>query len=130
MSENKTIRIDKYLWAVRVYKTRSMASDACRKGKIIINNIQVKPSRGIVADEIIQVKKPPLLYTFRVIEPIEKRVSTKIAGQFVEDLTSNEEKEKLIIRQSAGVLFREKGSGRPTKRDRRVIDKLNEGFSN
>ncbi len=71
MTENKTVRVDKYLWAIRVYKTRSIASDACRKGKVIINNIQVKPSRGIVPDEIIHVKKPPLLLTYRVIEPVE-----------------------------------------------------------
>ena len=88
MAENKSIRIDKFLWSVRIYKTRSIASDACSKGKIIINNIQVKPSRIISKNEIIQVKKPPVIYTYRVVEPVENRISAKLAGEFIEDLTS------------------------------------------
>ena len=88
------MRIDKFLWAVRIYKTRSIASEECRKGRIIIKDIQVKPSRIVSRDEIITVKKPPVTYTFRVMEPIENRVSAKIAGQFIEDLTPETEKDK------------------------------------
>jgi ribosome-associated heat shock protein Hsp15 len=124
MTDNKPVRIDKYLWAVRLYKTRSIASDECRKGRIIINDIPVKPSRIISKDEIILVKKPPVNYTFRVIEPIENRVSAKIAGQFVEDLTPDTEKAKLDITQAGGIGQRVRGTGRPTKKERRLIDKF------
>jgi ribosome-associated heat shock protein Hsp15 len=126
MGDNKNIRIDKFLWAVRLYKTRSIAADECRKGRIIINNIQVKPSRIILKNETITVKKLPVIYTFRVIEPIENRVSAKLVEQFVEDLTSNDERAKLNIKQVGGIVYRDKGTGRPTKKERRLIDKLTE----
>jgi ribosome-associated heat shock protein Hsp15 len=129
MADNKPVRIDKFLWSVRLYKTRSIASDECRKGRIIINNIQVKPSRIITKNEIIIVKKPPVIYTYKVIEPVENRVSAKLTELFVEDLTTAEEKAKLDIRQPLGTVYRDKGSGRPTKKERRVIDKLKEDFN-
>lgn len=124
MSETKEIRVDKYLWSVRLYKTRSIASDECRKGRIFINNIQVKPSRTITKGEIIIVKKPPVNYTFRVIEPIENRVSAKLVSRFLEDITPEEEKLKLDYRQAGGTFYRDKGTGRPTKKERRLIDRL------
>jgi ribosome-associated heat shock protein Hsp15 len=124
MTDSKTIRIDKFLWSVRIYKTRSIASDECRKGRIFINDVQVKPSRAVLKDEIIIVKKPPVNYSYKVIEPIENRVSAKLVGQFIEDLTSAEEKAKLDIRQSVGIVFRDKGTGRPTKKERRLIDRI------
>jgi ribosome-associated heat shock protein Hsp15 len=129
MAENKTIRIDKYLWSVRVYKTRSLASEACRKGKIIINDIPVKPSRMISENEIIVVKKPPVTFKFRVIVPIENRVSAKIVSLYAEDLTSDEEKAKLDLKQTVVSGFRDKGTGRPTKKERRLIDRLQDDFS-
>jgi ribosome-associated heat shock protein Hsp15 len=124
MPENKAIRIDKFLWSVRIYKTRSIASDECRKGRIIIGNIQVKPSRTVIRDEIITVKKPPVIYTYRVIEPIENRVGAKLVSNFIEDLTPEEEKAKLDLSHSGGIVYREKGTGRPTKKERRLIDRL------
>ena len=124
MTDNKPVRIDKFLWSVRLYKTRSIASDECRKGRIIINNIQAKPSRIILKNEIIIVKKPPVIYSYRVIEPIENRVSPKLAELFAEDLTTEKEKAKLVIRQQLGIGFRDKGSGRPTKKERRLIDRI------
>jgi len=124
MPDNKHIRIDKFLWSVRIYKTRSIASDECRKGRIIINDIQVKPSRVVLKNEKITVKKPPVVFSFRVIEPIENRVSAKLVDQFVEDLTPQEEKAKLNIRQSIGIGYRDKGTGRPTKKERRQIDRI------
>ncbi len=124
MADNKTIRIDKFLWSVRIYKTRSIASDECRKGRIFINDAQVKPSRTVLKDEIIVVKKPPVIFSYKVIEPIENRVSAKLVGQFLEDLTPAEEKAKLDIRQSVGIVFRDKGTGRPTKKERRLIDRI------
>lgn len=124
MSDSKPVRIDKFLWSVRLYKTRSIASEECRKGRILIREIQVKPSRIIFEDEIITVKKPPVCYTFRVIEPIENRVSAKIVSQYIENLTPETEIAKLDIRQTAGTVYREKGAGRPTKKERRLIDRL------
>jgi len=124
MAESKEIRIDKYLWSVRLYKTRSIASDECRKGRILISNIQVKPSRTVTKGEIIIVKKPPVNYTFRIIEPIENRVSAKLVSLFLEDITPEEEKLKLDYRQSGGTFYRDKGTGRPTKKERRLIDRL------
>ena len=124
MDDSKSIRVDKFLWAVRLYKTRSIASDECRKGRIIINDIQVKPSRMVQQDEIIIVKKPPVVYTFKVKEPIENRVSAKLVPDFLEDLTPESEKDKLVFRKSTGTIFRDKGTGRPTKKERRLIDKL------
>jgi ribosome-associated heat shock protein Hsp15 len=124
MTDNKPIRIDKFLWSVRIFKTRSIASDECRKGRIIINNIQVKPSRLITKNEIVTVKKPPVIFTYRVIEPIENRVSAKLVEQFVEDLTSEEERAKLDIKHSLALGYRDKGTGRPTKKERRLIDRI------
>jgi ribosome-associated heat shock protein Hsp15 len=124
MRDSKPIRIDKFLWSVRLYKTRSIASEECRKGRILINNIQVKPSRIVLKNEIIVVKKLPVIFTFMVIEPIENRVSAKLVNQFVEDLTTDEEKAKLDVKLAGGIVYRDKGTGRPTKKERRLIDKL------
>jgi len=124
MGDKLNIRIDKFLWSVRIYKTRSIASDECRKGRIIINDIQVKPSRTVLKDEILTIKKPPVIYSYRIIEPIENRVSAKLVEQFIEDITTVEEKAKLDIRQVGGIVYRDKGTGRPTKKERRLIDKI------
>jgi ribosome-associated heat shock protein Hsp15 len=130
MTHKGPIRIDKFLWSVRIYKTRSIASDACNKGKIIVNNIPAKPSRIIAKDDIIHVKKPPIVFTFRVIEPIDKRTSAKLLEQYVEDMTTDEEKAKLDLKQTAGIVYREKGSGRPTKKERRVMDRMQGDLNN
>ena len=122
------VRIDKYLWAVRLYKTRTMATDACRMGRILINDSSVKPSRTIAGNEILTVRKPPVTYTFRVINPIENRVSPKLVINYLEDLTPDSEKVKLEIRKSSPTAFSKKGYGRPTKKERRVIDRWQDGF--
>jgi ribosome-associated heat shock protein Hsp15 len=127
MTENKPVRIDKFLWAVRLFKTRSIASDECRKGRIVIREIQVKPSRIISRDEIITVKKPPVSFIYRVLEPVENRVSAKITGRFIEDLTPETEKAKLEISKSGGTVHRQRGTGRPTKKERRLIDRYQQG---
>ena len=124
MKEN--IRIDKFLWAVRIFKTRSLASEACRKGRIIVNNIQVKPSRIVTINETIIVKKLPLVYTYSVIEPIENRVSAKLVNLYINDITPEEEKVKLLNRELSGFGYRNKGTGRPTKKERRNIERLKE----
>lgn len=128
MTDNKPIRIDKFLWSVRIFKTRSIASDECRKGRIIINNIQAKPSRIVTKNEIVTVKKPPVIFTYKIIEPVENRVSAKLVEQFVEDLTTKEERDKLDLKQPVAVAYRNKGTGRPTKKERRLIDRIKDNF--
>jgi ribosome-associated heat shock protein Hsp15 len=124
MSRNNEIRIDKFLWAVRIFKTRSIASDACRKGKILINDIQVKPSRIVSINEMITVKKLPVIYTYRIIQAIENRVGAKMIHLYIDDITPETEKTKLINREIGGFGYRDRGTGRPTKRERRNIDRL------
>jgi ribosome-associated heat shock protein Hsp15 len=124
MSECKPIRIDKFLWAVRIYKTRSIAADECGKGRIIINDIAVKPSRTVNAGEIITVRKPPVHYKYRIINVLENRVSAKLVSQYIDDLTPDEEKLKLDFSKQSGTFYRDKGAGRPTKKERRVIDRF------
>jgi ribosome-associated heat shock protein Hsp15 len=126
MTDSKNIRIDKYLWAVRIFKTRSLASEACRKGRIIINDIQVKPSRIVARGEIITVKKLPVIYKFEVIDPIENRISAKLVPLYISDITSAEEKLKLLAGNTPRFGFRPKGLGRPTKKERRTIDRFSE----
>lgn len=126
MSDIRSVRIDKYLWAVRIFKTRSLASDACRMGRIIINEALAKPSRMIDGNEIITVKKPPVVYTFRVKKIVENRLSAKLTVDYIEDLTPENEKIKLEIKRSAPSGFRKKGLGRPTKKERRNIDRWKE----
>lgn len=124
MPGNENIRIDKFLWAVRIFKTRSLASEACRKGRIIINNIQVKPSRIISPNETVVIKKLPVIYTIIVKEAIENRVAAKMVSLYITDITPDEEKEKLTNRDLAGFGHRDKGTGRPTKKERRTIDRV------
>jgi ribosome-associated heat shock protein Hsp15 len=128
MSESKPIRIDKFLWSVRIYKTRSIASEACRRGRITISNIQVKPSRYVLKDEIINVRKLPVIYTYRIIQPVENRVSAKLVSNYIQDLTPDEEKIKFDIRRAGFSNYREKGTGRPTKKERRNLDSFIDDF--
>ena len=119
----KDIRVDKWLWAVRIYKTRSKATDACRRGKILIDNIPVKPSRTLKVNDVIQVKKSPVVFSYRVKGLLGKRLSAKVVEEYKEDITPEAELKKL--RQVDNFYIkRDKGAGRPTKKERRVIDKL------
>lgn len=122
----KDYRIDKYLWAVRVYKTRSQASEACRKGKVLMDEIPVKPSRIVKVGDIIVVRKLPVLYTYQVVGLLEKRVSAKDVKAYCEDFTPQSELDKLKKDHITIVFRRERGTGRPTKRERRLMDKLRE----
>ena len=124
MQQEENLRIDKWLWAVRIFKTRSQASEACKKGRVLIDEVQVKPSRVIKIGEIICVKRPPVTYQFKVKGLLGKRQSAKIVLDYVEDITAEEEKLKLEIKKFAGFELRDRGIGRPTKRERRLIDDL------
>ena len=117
------MRIDKWLWSVRIYKTRSKATEACKRGKVIIDNVQVKPSKEIKTGEIVLIRKLPVIYTYKIKGLLQRRQSAKIATECYEDLTSIEELNKLKINETL-FLKRDKGSGRPTKKERRLIDKL------
>lgn len=119
----KGVRIDKWLWAVRIYKTRSLATEACRSGKVIISDVEVKPSREVKTGEIVILKTGPIRKTFKVLGLIENRVSAKLVTQFMEDLTSPEEYKKIEMIRDTRFISRERGAGRPTKRERREIDK-------
>ena len=117
------LRIDKYLWAVRVFKTRSLATDACRKGKVIIDEVQVKPSRIVKEGDVIQVKRNPVVYSYRVKKLLGKRLSAKLVVDYVENITPEEELKKLEVKETF-FIKRDRGAGRPTKKERRIIDKL------
>jgi ribosome-associated heat shock protein Hsp15 len=117
------VRIDKWLWAVRIFKTRSIAADSCNKGRVLINNIPAKPSKELTGNETITVRKPPVIYTYKIKSLVKNRLPAKLVPDYIEDLTSVEELDKLKINETFFVQ-RERGTGRPTKRERRIIDKL------
>lgn len=115
-------RIDKWLWAARIFKTRSLAADACKSGRITLNGAQVKPSRTVKEGDEVGVKKSPVTYTFRVKQAIEKRVGAKLLPDILEDITTPEQYEILEMQRISGFVDRAKGTGRPTKKDRRALD--------
>ena len=119
---NSEARIDKWLWAARVYKTRTLASDACKNGRITINGALAKPSRTVKVGDQVGVKKSPITYTFRVLQPIEKRVGTKLLPEVFENITPPEQYELLEMNRISGFVDRARGTGRPTKKDRRALD--------
>ena len=119
---SKEVRIDKWLWAARIYKTRSIATEECKKGRISIGNISLKPSRTIKEGDIINVKKPPIIWSFKVLKAIENRVGAKLIPEVLENVTSPEQLEILELSKTSGFIGREKGTGRPTKKDRRELD--------
>lgn len=120
---DKQIRIDKWLWAVRIFKTRNQATEACKKGRILIREQTVKPSRVLRINDIIQVRKPPVIYSYKVTGLLSKRLSARLVKDFIEDITPEQELEKLKVRETF-FISRDRGSGRPTKKERRTIDKL------
>jgi len=120
------IRIDKWLWAVRLYKTRSQASEACKSGRVKVDGVQVKPSRTIKAGTKIVVSIPPIQRTVEVKNILKNRVGAKLVENYLTDLTPPEEYEKLVFIKEMKTEWRDRGTGRPTKRDRRDIEKLKE----
>ena len=118
------VRIDKWLWAVRLYKTRSMATDACKKGQITMNGANMKPSKMIKEGDIISVRKPPITYTFRVLKAIESRVGAKLVPEMLENITPKEQYDILEMSRISGFANRMRGTGRPTKKERRDLDEF------
>ena len=117
-------RIDKWMWAARIFKTRSIAAEACKKGRISINGAQAKAARTVKSGDIIQVRKTPITYSFKVLQPIEKRVGAKLLPEVMENVTTPDQYELLEISRVTGFINRAKGTGRPTKKDRRELDEF------
>jgi ribosome-associated heat shock protein Hsp15 len=121
------VRIDKWLWAVRVFKTRSLATDACRNGRVTINAQSVKPAREVKVGETIVVQKDEMTRTFKVLGILQQRVGAQVAKEFVEDLTPASELQKKREPNFLPPMYRPKGAGRPTKKDRRALDSFSDG---
>ena len=128
MAEKNTTRIDKWLWAVRIYKTRSIATEACAGGKVKIDGNTVKASRMVRKGDIIQVRKRVIKYEYKVLKIAEKRMGAKLVPDFLEDITPEEELDKLESAHKQPLQTREKGQGRPTKKERRVMDKVRDKY--
>lgn len=117
-------RIDKWLWAARIFKTRSMAAAACKKGQVSIKGSQIKPSRMIKEGDVIEVRKSPVTFSFRVKQAIEKRVGAKLVPEILENVTPPEQYEILEMSKISGFVDRARGTGRPTKKDRRSLEEF------
>ncbi len=118
----ESARLDKWLWAARIFKTRSMAADACKNGRVTVKGANAKPSRTVKVGETIDVKKPPITYSFKIINAIETRVGAKLIPQVYENVTSPKQYELLEMSRISGFVDRARGTGRPTKKDRRAMD--------
>lgn len=116
------VRIDKWLWAVRIFKTRTIATEAVKKGRVVIDAVSVKPSRNVHVGDVIQVKKPPITYSFKVLGLADKRMGAKLVPQFMENITPPEQYEILELNKISGFVDRQRGTGRPTKKERRDLE--------
>lgn len=119
---NDQVRVDKWLWAVRVFKTRSMATDAVKKGRVFVDDMPVKPSRIVKVGDVIKVRKSPVTYSYKVLKLAEKRMGAKLVDDFMENITPGEELEILEVQKNMSWFQRERGTGRPTKKERRDLD--------
>ena len=123
-SKNTEARVDKWLWSARIFKTRTIAAAACKKGQITLRGAQLKPSRLIKVGDVIEVRKPPVTYSFKVLQAIERRVGAKLIPEILEDVTPPQQYELLEMGKISGFVNRAKGTGRPTKKDRRSLDEF------
>lgn len=115
------VRVDKWLWAVRVFKTRSIATDAVKKGRVMVNDVLVKPSRTLKPGDVVKVRKPPVTYSFRVVQLVQNRLGAKLVPDYMENITPQSELDMLDIVRISGFIDRRKGLGRPTKREGRDL---------
>ncbi|MEI7423770.1 MAG: S4 domain-containing protein [Prolixibacteraceae bacterium] len=121
---DELVRIDKFLWSVRIYATRSLATEECKKGRITIGGVEVKAARVVKVGDVILVRKNPVTYSYKVLELLGKRVGAKLVAQYIEDITSPEELLKLDDSHGGALFSRDRGAGRPTKKDRRDIGRV------
>lgn len=117
-------RLDKWLWAARIFKTRSIAADACKNGRVMIDGVKMKPARMVKEGDIIQVRKPPVTYSFKILKAIQNRVGAKFVPEVLENVTSADQYELLEMNRISGFVGRARGTGRPTKKDRRDLDEF------
>ena len=118
------VRLDKWLWAVRVFKTRSDAADACRTNRVLVNDSYAKPSREVKVGDVISVKKMPVVYQYRVVELVSSRQPAKNVPMYATDITPQSELDKLNVPRETIFIVRDRGTGRPTKKERRELDSL------
>ncbi len=114
--------MDKWLWAARIFKTRSIAADACKNGRITMSGVKQKASKMIKEGDIIEVRKPPITYSFKVLKAIQNRVGAKLVSEVLENVTAKEQLELLEMNRISGFVGRARGTGRPTKKERRELD--------
>lgn len=117
-------RIDKWLWAARIFKTRSIAADAIKNGRVTIQGVNVKPSRMVKVGEVVSVRKPPVTYSFKILQTIEQRVGAKLIPGIYENVTPPDQYELLEMNRISGFVNRQRGTGRPTKKERRALDEF------
>lgn len=120
------VRIDKWLWAVRLFKTRTLAAEACKKGKVIIKNLPAKPSRNVKVGDVVCIKRNPILFSFEVLALSENRMNAKLVPDFMKNVTTSDQLELIELAKLAGQTGRDRGTGRPTKKDRRDLDEFTE----
>ena len=118
------IRVDKYLWAMRIYKTRSIATDACKCGRVKMNGVEIKPSRAFHVGDVFTVRKGPITYTYRILQLASNRLGAKMVPEYLQDITPKEQLELLELARYAAQSGRDRGTGRPTKKDRRDIEQF------
>lgn len=120
------VRIDKWLWAVRIFKTRTIATDACKKGRVMLGDTSAKPARMIKVGDVVKVRKPPVTYSFRVLALTENRLGAKLVPEYMENITPRSELDLLEVVKISGFIDRRKGLGRPTKREGRELSRFTE----
>lgn len=118
------VRIDKWMWATRIFKTRTIAVEACKKGRVMIANVPVKPSRMIKKGDVLQVRKPPVVYSFKVLDLTDKRMGAKLVEQYLQNVTTADQLQILELQKIEGFVNRARGTGRPTKKERRDLEEF------
>ncbi|MCF2659612.1 MAG: RNA-binding S4 domain-containing protein [Parabacteroides sp.] len=120
------VRIDKWMWATRIFKTRTIAADACKKNRVMIGGVNMKPSRMVKVGDVIQVRKPPITYSFEVLALTDRRMGAKLVPNYLKNVTTPDQYEILEMNKISGFVNRAKGLGRPTKKDRRELEQFTE----
>lgn len=120
----KEVRIDKWIWAMRIFKTRTIAAEACKKGRVMVGDVAVKPSRTVKPGDIVSVRKPPVTYSFRVKAVTENRLGAKLVPDYMENITPQSQLDLLDVIKISGFIDRRKGLGRPTKREGRQLEEF------
>lgn len=118
------VRIDKWMWATRIFKTRTIAAEACKKNRVMIGGVNVKPSRMIKVGDVVQVRKPPVTFSFKVLALTERRMGAKMVPDYLENVTTPDQYEILEMNKISGFVDRARGLGRPTKKDRRELEQF------